>query len=88
MTADQKKSKSHEEDKSLQMDQIPLEELELKLSTSSDGLSRSEAQKRLEDYGYNELKEKETSPYLKFLSYFWGPIPWMIELAAFGACSS
>ena len=26
--------------------------------------------------------EKKENPLLKFLSYFWGPIPWMIEAAA------
>ncbi|MEM7192970.1 MAG: plasma-membrane proton-efflux P-type ATPase, partial [Pseudomonadota bacterium] len=30
----------------------------------------------------NEFVEKSTNPILKFLSYFWGPIPWMIEAAA------
>ena len=25
--------------------------------------------------------EETTNPLLKFLSYFWGPIPWMIEVA-------
>jgi len=34
------------------------------------------------DTGYNEIAEKETNPLLKFLTYFWGPIPWMIEAAA------
>ena len=41
----------------------------------------SEAQKRLTQYGPNELEEKKTNMFLKFLSYFWGPIPWMIEAA-------
>jgi H+-transporting ATPase len=27
------------------------------------------------------LTEKKTNLFLKFLSYFWGPIPWMIEVA-------
>jgi len=59
------------------------EELEKELETSADkGLSASEAKERLDKYGYNELEEKETSPILKFLAYFWGPIPWMIEIAA------
>ena len=26
--------------------------------------------------------KKKVSPILKFLGYFWGPIPWMIEIAA------
>ena len=32
-------------------------------------------------YGPNELAEHKANPLLKFLSYFWGPIPWMIEIA-------
>jgi H+-transporting ATPase len=46
------------------------------------GLSQEEAERRLAQYGYNELAEEKTNPLLKFLSYFWGPIPWMIEVAA------
>jgi H+-transporting ATPase len=49
---------------------------------STSGLSQAEAQQRLEKYGYNEIPEEEVNPLLKFLSYFWGPIPWMIEAAA------
>ncbi len=55
---------------------------EKNLGISSGGLSQAEAQKRLAQYGPNEIEEKKTSPFLKFLSYFWGPIPWMIEVAA------
>ena len=51
------------------------------LSSSSGGLSVEEAKKRLEQYGPNALEEKKESPLLKFLSYFWGAIPWMIEVA-------
>lgn len=49
---------------------------------SPEGLSRAEVQQRLSQYGYNELAEKRANPFVKFLSYFWGPIPWMIEAAA------
>jgi len=52
------------------------------LASSPDGLSGTEAKKRLEKYGPNALEEKKESPLLKFLGYFWGPIPWMIEVAA------
>jgi H+-transporting ATPase len=45
------------------------------------GLSDSEANERVKKYGYNELTEEKGNPFLKFLSYFWGPIPWMIEIA-------
>jgi H+-transporting ATPase len=61
---------------------LSLKDLLAKLETSAGGLSNAEAQRRLGQYGYNEISEKETSPWLKFLTYFWGPIPWMIEAAA------
>jgi H+-transporting ATPase len=60
---------------------LPLPELEKKLGSSPDGLSQTEARKRLAQYGPNEIEEKKTNALLKFLSYFWGPIPWMIEVA-------
>ncbi len=64
------------------LSKIPLEELQSKLNASLAGLSQSEVEARLAQYGYNELSEEEANPFLKFLSYFWGPIPWMIEIAA------
>ena len=60
---------------------LPMAEVEKKLGSSPDGLSQAEAQKRLTQYGLNEIEEKSTNPLLKFLSYLWGPIPWMIEAA-------
>ena len=60
---------------------LPMQEVEKKLESSPDGLTQAEAQKRLTQYGPNEIKEKKTNSLLKFLSYFWGPIPWMIEIA-------
>jgi len=61
---------------------LPLAELKSRLSFSPDGLTQAEAQSRLSKYGYNELAEKKENPFLKFLSYFWGPIPGMIIVAA------
>ena len=60
---------------------VPLPELEKKLESSPDGLTQDEAKKRLTQYGPNELEENQENAFLKFLSYFWGPIPWMIEIA-------
>ena len=51
------------------------------LSTSRKGLSSSQVESRLQQYGANELPEKKVNPFLKFIAYFWGPIPWMIEAA-------
>jgi H+-transporting ATPase len=61
---------------------LPLEQLFERLKSSSEGITQAEAESRLARYGYNELVEKKVSPLLIFLSYFWGPIPWMIEIAA------
>ena len=60
---------------------LSLPELKKKLGFAPDGLSQAEAAKRLAQYGPNEIKEKKTNLFLKFLSYFWGPIPWMIEVS-------
>ena len=60
---------------------LPLAEVEKQLGSSPEGLTEAEAQKRLAQYGPNEIAEKKTNAILKFLSYFWGPIPWMIEAA-------
>jgi len=60
---------------------LPLPEVEKKLGSSTEGLSQAEAAKRLTQYGANEIEEKKSNVLLKILSYFWGPIPWMIEVA-------
>ncbi len=60
---------------------LPMAEVEKRLGSSPDGLSHAEATKRLSQYGPNEIAEKKTNQFLKLLSYFWGPIPWMIEVA-------
>ncbi len=59
-----------------------LELVKSRLNASGEGLTQSEAQERLKRFGYNQLPEEKVNPLLKFLSYFWGPIPWMIEVAA------
>ena len=54
------------------------EELFAALDTSSRGLTGEEAASRLAQFGPNALaEEKDLNPILKFLGYFWGPIPWM-----------
>ena len=47
-----------------------------------DGLSTAEAQRRLAQYGANALVEKHVGALERLARFFWGPIPWMIEIAA------
>ena len=43
------------------------------------GLTEAEAQRRLQQYGTNEIPERHSRPLVKLLRKFWGPIPWMLE---------
>jgi H+-transporting ATPase len=61
---------------------VDIKDLLDRLSSSEKGLSSFEAENRLKQYGPNQIEERKTSPIKKFLSYFWGPIPFMIEAAA------
>jgi len=45
-------------------------------------LSRQEAEARLAEFGFNELVEERKHPLARLAGHFWGPIPWMIEVAA------
>ncbi len=60
---------------------LPLPEVLTRLKSSPEGLAEAEAQRRLARFGPNEIEEKRASAFLAFLTYFWGPIPWMIEVA-------
>ncbi len=64
------------------VEQTSIEELFSTLKTAETGLSSQDAKERLKDYGFNEIAEKKVSPFKKFFMNFWGPIPWMIEVAA------
>jgi H+-transporting ATPase len=64
------------------IENITIDELKKQLDATLQGLTPDEVQKRLEEYGPNTLVETRFNPVLKFLGYFWGPIPWMIEVAA------
>lgn len=60
---------------------ISLEETLKTLQTSIDGLPESEAGNRLRTFGYNEIPETKKNPFLDFLLRYWGPMPWLLELA-------
>ncbi len=62
-------------------DQLSENEKETLSQTEAGGLSSKEATELLKKYGYNEIKEKEESWIHRLFRRFWGPIPWMIEIA-------
>jgi H+-transporting ATPase len=51
------------------------------LETSREGLTESEAGKRIVTFGYNEIAKKKKRPFIEFLLRYWGPMPWLLELA-------
>src|SRR5579883_1592620 len=51
------------------------------LQASDAGLSSNEAANRLRTFGANEIVEKRTNPFLEFIGRYWGPMPWLLELA-------
>ncbi len=64
-------------------DKVSPEETVAQLRTDlKQGLSAEECKKRLEEYGENILESKKESLWLTLFKFFWGPIPWMIEIAA------
>jgi H+-transporting ATPase len=56
-----------------------LERLEV---DAAHGLSKPEVEQRRARFGYNEIDEKEEPLWHRVFRRFWGPIPWMIEVAA------
>jgi H+-transporting ATPase len=56
-----------------------LTELEVE---ASRGLGKAEVEQRRARFGYNEIEEKEEPLWHRIFRRFWGPIPWMIEVAA------
>jgi H+-transporting ATPase len=48
-------------------------------SSPAEGLTSAEAQRRLAQFGPNEIPQRQRQPALLFLQKFWGPIPWMLE---------
>lgn len=67
---------------SKQAEALTIEAAVSQLDSSDQGLSAAEARQRLAQVGPNALQEVKVSLLTRFLGYFWGPIPWMIEVAA------
>ncbi|XP_044476480.1 plasma membrane ATPase 1-like [Mangifera indica] len=64
------------------LENIPIEEVFEKLKCTREGLNAQEVQARLELFGYNKLEEKKESKILKFLGFMWNPLSWVMEAAA------
>jgi len=60
---------------------ISSEETLRALRTSAVGLADSAVQQRLQVFGFNEVTEKKENPAVQFLKRYWGPMPWLLELA-------
>ncbi|MHB8280957.1 MAG: plasma-membrane proton-efflux P-type ATPase [Candidatus Humimicrobiaceae bacterium] len=58
---------------------ISIDKTLISLETVLTGLSDEEAKKRIELFGYNEVKKQSKNPIIEFLSYYWGPMPWLLE---------
>jgi len=61
--------------------ELSVEETIKLLDTSTNGLTEPDVRKRIGRFGRNEVPEKEKNPVLDFLSRYWGPMPWLLELA-------
>ncbi|MBE0481201.1 MAG: HAD-IC family P-type ATPase [Dehalococcoidia bacterium] len=62
--------------------QTPIERVFEALETSSGGLSTRQAEKRLQEYGYNELKEEKRGSLIRFLAQFNNPLLYVLIAAA------
>ncbi|GAA0153635.1 primary active transporter [Lithospermum erythrorhizon] len=64
------------------LENIPVEEVFENLRCTKEGLTSDAAQERLAIFGYNKLEEKKESKLLKFLGFMWNPLSWVMEAAA------
>ncbi|KAJ8756156.1 hypothetical protein K2173_024703 [Erythroxylum novogranatense] len=66
----------------IDLERLPLEEVFEQLRTSRQGLSSEDAEARIKIFGPNMLEEKPENKFLKFLSFMWNPLSWVMEAAA------
>ncbi|XP_057548949.1 plasma membrane ATPase 4-like isoform X3 [Amaranthus tricolor] len=64
------------------LERLPMDEVFELLKTSKAGLSTLDAEARLKIFGLNKLEEKSDNKVLKFLSFMWNPLSWVMEAAA------
>ncbi|PRP86554.1 P-type ATPase [Planoprotostelium fungivorum] len=79
----ERKGHVDEEKEELDEDQNrTIEEVCEGLKCGKDGLSSSDAEGRLTEYGQNVIEEKKQNPVLQFLGFMWNPLAWAMEVAA------
>lgn len=66
----------------IDLERLPLDEVFEQLKTSRAGLSSEDAEVRSQIFGQNKLEEKPENKFLKFLSFMWNPLSWVMEAAA------
>ncbi|KAI3941051.1 hypothetical protein MKW92_045327 [Papaver armeniacum] len=66
----------------IDLERLPLEEVFGELRTSRGGLSSQDAEARVLIFGANKLEENPENKFLKFLSFMWNPLSWVMEAAA------
>jgi len=49
------------------------------LCSSEKGLTNDEVEKRVEEFGFNEVEQEKKSAIVDFVSRFWNPISWFLE---------
>ncbi|KAK8618667.1 hypothetical protein V6N13_132651 [Hibiscus sabdariffa] len=66
----------------IDLERLPLHEVFEQLRTSPEGLTTEDAEVRVQIFGPNKLEEKPENKFLKFLSFMWNPLSWVMEAAA------
>ncbi|KAI8450347.1 H+-transporting ATPase [Phakopsora pachyrhizi] len=64
------------------LEQVQLGDIWALLQTSEAGLSMAEVERRRIFFGFNKFEEKKINPLLRFLSFMWNPLSWVMEGAA------
>lgn len=62
-------------------DGMTAEEALAAVGTTADGLASEEAARRRATWGANEVVGKRTNPIVAFFKRYWGPMPWLLEIA-------
>ncbi|XP_066359648.1 plasma membrane ATPase-like [Miscanthus floridulus] len=70
------------ETETVDLENIPMDEVFTFLKCSKEGLSSNEAQTRAAMFGPNKLEERKENKVLKFLMFMNNPLSWVMEMAA------